>query len=354
MYKIVFFLSILFLIGAGCGMGQDVVQQETLIRESSPQAAAVLKKQLAAKKVAKAPLSKVDTICTEEEYWEEISDAAPYPGMNCKSGPAKNIGVTFHIAKEIDKESYVRPGGMSAPEAAKIMLAQLNEAFSPHGIIFHKRDIFYAAIESPRLSELARGAPKEGLGDFYDRLMGDNYNPSDINFIFKPYNGFSCPSDLYDLAGGVGRPRCQSAPLRVQNTSMVHEVGHFFGLVHTFFPLGSHDEQHFGQGPAPSAQELFGIRGPHWTSPAQECHKTADYVCDTPFDCYRHCEQALGCAGLKECGAEYNPIITNIMSYYPGSRGGTFTKEQGARMRHFLMHRLGNNLGGNILQEYFK
>jgi len=81
---------------------------------------------------------------------------------------------------------------------------------------------------------------------------------------------------------------------------VAHEMGHFFGLYHTF------EEQQFGK-------DTFGI---------EDCQLVGDRICDTPPDPgpvfeiyinYSSCEMY----GLKyNANYEYKPLINNIMSYY--------------------------------------
>ena len=283
--------------------------------------------------------------CNGYEYWEKVSDEMPYPGMECDKGPSKTIGVTFFIAKNIERNDYV-----TTENDIEIILAQLNKAFSPHGINFKLREMVYATGESPQLSKLRGNNPKETLENWYKDVLKEDYNPNDLNFIFSPYSGFSCPSDLWELAPHVLISRCQSAPANIRKTPMVHEVGHFFGLLHTHHNAEYITTLHEDR--ALNKLEDFRIRGPNWVNPKNECNKNGDYICDTPLDCFDYCEDVLGCKGLKFCGDDYKPLTRNIMSYYPGYINGNFTKEQGARMRYFLMHRFKNNISGNTLMEY--
>ena len=90
-----------------------------------------------------------------------------------------------------------------------------------------------------------------------------------------------------------------------------------------------------------------------------------DFICDTSYDCYNFCEEALGCdasylyqdyhpgqeqSEYAECGLDYSPPLDNLMSRYGDRR--LLTNEQGARARYYLMYRLNNNLNGNILHLY--
>ncbi len=101
----------------------------------------------------------------------------------------------------------------------------------------------------------------------------------------------------------------------IRNSKTVaHELGHFFGLYHTF------EESLFGR-------ESF--------DPSQ-CHVTGDLICDTPPDPgtvfeiyvnYSICEMI----GLEDRnGNEFKPSLHNIMSYYKPCYlvENTFSKQQ--------------------------
>ena len=81
---------------------------------------------------------------------------------------------------------------------------------------------------------------------------------------------------------------------------VAHEMGHFFGLYHTF------EEQQFGK-------DTFGL---------DDCQLVGDRICDTPPDPgpifeiyinYSTCEMYGLDSGHNQ---EYKPLINNIMSYY--------------------------------------
>lgn len=97
---------------------------------------------------------------------------------------------------------------------------------------------------------------------------------------------------------------------------IAHEVGHYFGLFHTF-------ETDFGD-------ELAG------TMPVPDCETTGDLICDTEADPYEEDDpppfDSLTCnlaVSLTDANGEwYVPPTNNLMSYYPEKCRCIFTTEQ--------------------------
>ena len=66
-----------------------------------------------------------------------------------------------------------------------------------------------------------------------------------------------------------------------------HELGHHLGLYHThqfYDSLGSDSDLHRAT-----------IWTNDWVVPDDECYRTGDFICGTPYDCYRWCEEMLAC-----------------------------------------------------------
>ncbi len=80
---------------------------------------------------------------------------------------------------------------------------------------------------------------------------------------------------------------------------LTHEVGHYFGLFHTF-------------------------EGGCETS---SCHVSGDLICDTPS----HYLPTDGCQGSAECG--FDPPVSNFMNYSDSACMSTFSPDQVRRMR---------------------
>lgn len=102
--------------------------------------------------------------------------------------------------------------------------------------------------------------------------------------------------------------------------SLIHEMGHFFGLYHTF-------ETEFGEE----------------TVNGDNCEEAGDLVCDTPADPYEignpvenYVDVEQGCrfidASSDANGQVYIPHVGNFMSYYPDTCKCGFTYGQYQRM----------------------
>lgn len=144
--------------------------------------------------------------------------------------------------------------------------------------------------------------------------LDDNNNP-----VFA--NGISVfPSDNNSTNNGI--ILAANIPVR----TLAHELGHFFGLLHTF------DGVDIANGEYPPV-------------PTANCATTGDFICDTPVDPGRSTNCGFtgcssGCNAIAEDGNiyAYMPDKTNLMSYY-GSCRGTFSADQlEVMLDNFLNH----------------
>lgn len=107
------------------------------------------------------------------------------------------------------------------------------------------------------------------------------------------------------------------------NSTLVHELGHYFGLYHTHETFN---------GTAPESVTRNSGDG------CWDCETDGDKLCDTPADPnlsstannFPDCSY-FGVA-MDECGVSYNPAIDNIMSYADKRCRTVFTPQQLARM----------------------
>lgn len=136
-------------------------------------------------------------------------------------------------------------------------------------------------------------------------------------------------SDLNDKYHGVvieynrfGKFDSNDSNINVQSSSegkiLVHEVGHFFGLEHTFFGACGHD--------------------------TADCHKQGDRCCDTPpvktfnSDCTsgrNSCNENNGYGDLED-------QVENYMDYSGDECWNTFTRDQTGIMHYVLLNRRTN------------
>ena len=306
--------------------------------------------------------------CNEYQYWKEVSDEFPYPGMNCESGPSKTIGISVVIAKKVNSEKYI-DNTVYLEEVYNNMINMLNNAFNDHGIKFILNKISYSDIPTPQ-NVIDTGNYKFYIKKYFE----DNYDTESINIVFIPSGldvSSSCsqpyPINIQQTYKTNEPDKCQSNHHSTKNTEMVHEVAHYLGVTHTW-----NDE-------TTSDKSSYENRGPTHVTPIKNCHKTGDFVCDTPYDCYpsNDCQLELNCPGIvkTKVGEETLPngktvdlyedvvdcpgyeedfklLLENEVSYWTPSHGeDKITDEQGARARYYLMYRLNNEINGNQLEE---
>ena len=122
------------------------------------------------------------------------------------------------------------------------------------------------------------------------------------------------------------------------NSTMAHEVGHVFGLYHTF-------ESNFGKESAERRSTFF----------CYDCHDDGDLVCDTQADpdqdlasnqaSYLTANTNADCVysgtNVDECNIAYKPETNNIMSYGRASCLTVMTAGQGERMRAVIANEPG-------------
>ncbi|MBX2893558.1 MAG: T9SS type A sorting domain-containing protein [Saprospiraceae bacterium] len=105
-----------------------------------------------------------------------------------------------------------------------------------------------------------------------------------------------------------------------------HELGHYFGLPHTF-----------ANTPWQYVNSPVLINGQQYT-----CYQTGDGFCDTPADpetCYNFSNCAVTCNGATDpLGVPYNPDPTLLMSYFGFGCPNRFSGEQKQAMRTLYLY----------------
>ncbi len=162
------------------------------------------------------------------------------------------------------------------------------------------------------------------------------------------------------IEGVPGSEAGGEAWVRTSSTStLVHEMGHLFGLVHTFNLCGG------------ASREYVKINGFRWdcnNNSEQTCEQIqagkGDFCCDTPADansesCYSsgiqifpNCDLRATNPGNDGCndyidGDDLVELVTNYMSYFVPSDCGDrkFSDEQKARMLAFIPQEYGSRIG---------
>jgi len=198
-------------------------------------------------------------------------------------------------------------------------IAQVNAVFKPIGASF--RICEFKTIENFNYNNLTIGkVEKEELDPLYK--LDHRIN---MYFIDKP-DLIAC---AYASLGGIGDygnvvigKRC------ISTGTIAHELGHFFGLNHTF---------------EKAIPEL---------ADGSNCKTAGDGFCDTPADPFKIGDglslyiNELTCQYISDVkdanGDYYTPDVSNIMSYYTNCICLTFSREQYNSMaNYYLLSNLG-------------
>jgi hypothetical protein len=129
----------------------------------------------------------------------------------------------------------------------------------------------------------------------------------------------------------------------LKNKVFPHELGHYFGLLHTFRDSNNPDV---------NKRELV-MRD---LGSGANCDKTGDYLCDTPSDPFErlttiysyNCNDKLPPDLVDAYGYSYAPPADNIMSYHVRC-GNVFTNGQYQRMKQSFSIRFSPNAAYNLL-----
>lgn len=129
----------------------------------------------------------------------------------------------------------------------------------------------------------------------------------------------------------------------LKNKVFLHELGHYFGLLHTFRDSNNPDI---------NKRELV-MRD---LGSGANCDKTGDYLCDTPSDPFErlttissyNCDDKTPPDLVDAYGYSYAPFVDNIMSYHVRC-GNVFTTGQYQRMKQNFSIRFSPNAAYNLL-----
>ncbi len=129
----------------------------------------------------------------------------------------------------------------------------------------------------------------------------------------------------------------------LKNKIFLHELGHYFGLLHTFQDSNNPDI---------SKRELV------TRVASSNCATTGDLLCDTPADPFErepllssyYCNDPLPATLLDAQGNTFQPPLNNIMSYHIRC-GDVFTNQQYIRMKAGLGLRISSENEYDILEQ---
>lgn len=185
-------------------------------------------------------------------------------------------------------------------------------------------------IDNDEFSNFRKGNEKS--------LISDNYVPNTLNiyFIDSIENAFGesiCGYVEQKVNVIIMKNSCA-----VNESSLAHEIGHFFSLIHTHGPSNTELTTEFVDG--------------------SNCDTDGDGVCDTPADSglsYTNIDSNCNYIGsLTDIhGDVFKPDTKNIMSYSRKSCRVNFTQQQFVRMYAYYKS-LGDKLRSDFSESYFE
>jgi hypothetical protein len=229
-----------------------------------------------------------------------------------------HIPVVVHIVGNSNGQGFAGPQGVIN------MICRMNEDFADQNLRFYLKDslrfvkddtIFMDAYDSiavdrmialkdtTALNIFTNGSAGGGVAGYYSRR-------GDYVFILNSYaNGGS--------------------------TTITHELGHFFTLMHTFYGWEGTDARVlYNNVPAPdSINDSHGgkkeVEYVARTGPLANCYSSADGFCDTPADYISEREQCpMPGIALDPSGTAISPSTGLYMSYFYDACVDSFSSEQ--------------------------
>jgi Pregnancy-associated plasma protein-A len=205
-----------------------------------------------------------------------------------------------------------------------IKFQQMVNQYNNHGICF-----VLAGIRQINNSDLNIQDTDSEESEVYDLRITDCLNI----FIHKQFIKPNLIGTAYEVLNNNAFVSLLGSAIDSPNftTLMAHEVGHVFGLYHTF-------EIHPGD-------PFHGYESVARTGDCADCDVDGDLLCDTPADPndsdgYLANNTDASCiytgTKLDECNVLYMPAVNNIMTYGRDACKTIFTAGQGERMRYFI------------------
>ncbi len=231
-----------------------------------------------------------------------------------RRGPSDtySIPVVMHIVRSSTGTGGISPAEISdAIDSSNVLFAPYNlEVYEHQPINFIDDDYFFLDMStSTKMDSLKRT-------DVFVQAVNIYWVPNSSGF---PYCGLSSFTTS-GVQGIIMNNSCGGTFSK--NSTLVHEIGHYFNLYHTHEPA-------------------FGVECPSGSN----CAIAGDLVCDTPADpnLLNHVSAAPACAYDNFAGTPggcdatpYSPQTDNIMSYSRQSCRDLFTPGQVTRFRTTL------------------
>ena len=223
-----------------------------------------------------------------------------------------NIPINFYI---VDSEQI---NFTITENLIDLQIIALNKAFSTINIVFYKNTISRYIDNNWYLGFSSSDPIDRMFNDFYmDMIDNLPLNPNQLNVIINGCNLLGQASFPFETTYRTKDDNIiinrNSLPNigNYQGDTLIHEMGHFFGLYHTF-----HSTQELDC-------DIFPYNG---------CEE-GDLVEDTPPQmlCYYY-----DCNAVKSCDEVNNIDVKNFMGYNPDSCMDYFTEGQYNRMEKFF------------------
>ncbi|MEE9443764.1 MAG: M43 family zinc metalloprotease [candidate division Zixibacteria bacterium] len=195
------------------------------------------------------------------------------------------IPIAYHIVRRSDGTGGFSLTDLTAStDSANVLFAPLNVSIYQYSLDYIDDDVFFFD------------------GHRYDELRSVNVVPEAVNIYYLPdESDFPyCGLSSFSFSGTQGIIMSNNcAGELIINSTLVHEIGHYFNLYHTH-------------------ETAFGDECPDGSN----CIEAGDLICDTPADptlsglVDATCTYTGTDTSPASCGSEtYNPQVENIMSY---------------------------------------
>lgn len=239
--------------------------------------------------------------------------------VNAKDGDLACVPIRYHVVRETDGSTS------STPLDFIESISNLNYVYFDAGISFFliEPPVY---IDNSAFTELPNTTENDVVNLFNSPQDAVNV------YVLESLNPGTAGYAYYPTANIVSNRifiRCTSVNASIAGT-MSHELGHYFGLPHTF--AGTED------GPlTPDAENV--VR----TGPGANCDTNGDSFCDTEAD--PGSDYLAGCVytgNITDANGDfYTPLTDNVMSYYLGDCRVGFTPEQHAALQQGYQVRSG-------------